>query len=125
MIKYLIIVFIIFLSGCSLKQPKPQSATILIKTPTMKFYDRGFITQNSYSVKLQVYSAGVSILDLDVYEDRVCRSTFECEQLKIFNKKNLSSEYEDDFLYKLLSQNSNEINFKDKKNKITIRIIKD
>ena len=34
---------------------------------------------------------------MKIYEDKICRATFECQDLKTFNKENLSSTYEDDF----------------------------
>ena len=55
-----------------------------------------FINLKEYT-QVQIFSAGTAILDMKIYEDRICRATFECQDLKTFNKENLSSKYEDDF----------------------------
>ena len=121
--KILVLFFIaLLLVGCSPKQLSSSSATVLFKANGLKFYDKGFITKYTDKVNLTIFSFGKIVLSLDVYEDRVCESTFKCLHAKEFNTKYLSSEYRDDFLYKLLLQDS--INFKDKNNGIRIKLIK-
>ena len=114
-------------TGCfSTNQPQiTSSTTILIKTPQMKFYDKGFIYKFKEYTQVQIFSAGTAILDMKIYEDRICRATFECQDLKTFNKENLSSTYEDDFLKKLFEKNEKEITHRDKENGILIKILKD
>lgn len=122
--KFLILFMVILFTGCSIKQPlKEQSATILIKTPTMKFYDKGFITHYQDHTHLQIYNAGQSVLELKIYKDKICKDTFACQSLKSFNKDFLHTSYEDDFLPKLFSEKS--IDFKDTQHKITIRVTYD
>ena len=96
-------IFLMFLlTSCAIKEPLiSSSATILIKTPSMKFYDRGFINIFPTYTQVQVFSAGNLVLNLKIYEERICRDTFECQTLKQFNKEYLSSTYADDFLKKL------------------------
>lgn len=121
--KFSLLLMILF-TGCSFKsQPVSNSATIVFKTPNMKFYDKGFINRYPDHTHLQVFNAGSIILDLKIYKDEVCRATFECMDSKEFNSKYLSSSYSDDFLYNLFLQNR--INYKDKKNKILIKIKKE
>ncbi len=121
---YLILVFLI--SGCAFKQPQlSQSATILLKTPTMKFYDKGFITKYSDHTQVQIFSAGNMVLSLDIYEDRICKSTFECLSLKEFNKQNLNASYKDTFIKELFEKADKNVIFKDKKAGILIKIIRD
>ncbi len=112
--------------GCATKEPiVSQSATILIKTPTMKFYDKGFITSYDNYTQIQIYSAGQTVLDLMLYTNRICKSTFECENSKSFNEKFLHTSYKDDFLKELFEKDEKSIVHRDKKNSILIKIKKD
>ena len=91
----------------------------------MKFYDKGFIFKYNDYTQVQVFSAGTAILDMKIYDDKVCKSTFKCQDLKTFNKENLNEEYENSFLKNLLDENKKTSYFKDDKNQITIRVIRD
>lgn len=124
MYKIVTSLFILFLLyGCAMKQVKlEQSATIVLKTPKLKFYDQGFITKYDDHIDLQIFNAGKLVLNLSIYENRVCQSTLECLSHKEFNKAYLTSSYEDKFLYKLFSKK--DIRFKDRKNNILIKVIK-
>ncbi|MCK5293407.1 MAG: hypothetical protein KAJ49_02060 [Arcobacteraceae bacterium] len=121
--KQLFVIFIasyLFVS-CASKQPiKTSSATILFKTPIMKFYDKGFIQKYDNYITLNILNAGISVLNLQIYKDEVCQSTLECISSKEFNKKYLDSSYKDDFLYALFSHKK--IYFKDNKKKIFIKV---
>lgn len=86
----------------------------------MKFYDKGFITRFDDHIELQIYAVGQVALDLQIYKDKVCQSTFECISSKQFNIKYLHGSYEDDFLYKLFGENK--IYYKDKTNGILIKV---
>ena len=123
-LRYSFLIFI--LSACSIKEPNiSQSATILIKTPTMKFYDKGFISKFDNYTQVQIFSAGTSILNLKIYEDRVCQSSFECVTLEKFNRQNLNSSYPKNFIKELFDANDKKTVYKDKKNSILIKITKD
>ncbi|MGA1941085.1 hypothetical protein [Arcobacter sp. YIC-310] len=91
----------------------------------MKFYDKGFIFNYDDYTQVQIFSAGTAILDMKIYEDRVCSSTFRCEKLEIFNAKNLHKSYKKEFLRELFSKNEKEIIHRDRKNRILIKIKKD
>jgi hypothetical protein len=91
----------------------------------MKFYDKGFISKYENYTQVQIYSAGKTVLDLKIYEDKVCKSTFECESLDEFNKKYLHFSYKKNFLKTIFDDIKDEIVFKDLENKITIKIKKD
>lgn len=107
--------------GCSMKQPiKSQSATILLKTPTMKFYDKGFITKYEDNIHLQIFNAGQMVLNLKIYKDEVCQGTLQCMSSKEFNSLYFHTSYKDNFLYNLFSQNK--IYFKDRENNILIKV---
>jgi len=118
---FLILLCSLLFISCSSKQPKKVlSATILFKTPTMKFYDLGFIKKYNNFISLNILNAGTTILKLNVYKDKICKSTFQCISSQDFNYKYLSSTYNDNFLYNLLNQNK--IYFKDTINNIFIKI---
>ncbi len=102
-----------------------QTATILIKTPKLKFYDKGFITKFDNYTKVEILSAGTSVLSLQIYEDRICQDTFECQSLESFNREFLDKDYDKQFLRELFEQEDKEIIHRDKKNKILIKIKKD
>ncbi len=91
----------------------------------MKFYDKGFIYKYKDFTQVQIFSAGTAVLDMKIYEDKICRSRFECKDLKTFNKENLSDTYPDNFLKELFERNQKEITHKDIPNGILIKIMKD
>lgn len=122
----IILCSLFFLIGCANKQPKlTSSATILIKTPKLKFYDKGFISKFDDYVEVQILSAGTSVLKLKIYNSMICRDTFECQTLKSFNAEYLSEDYEDKFIKNLFDKDDKQIVFRDKKNHILIKIKKD
>lgn len=117
---------IVFFSSCATKEViNSSSATILIKTPTMKFYDKGFISKYENYTQVQIYSAGKTVLDLKLYENKVCKSTFECEDSITFNKKYLHTSYKKNFLKSIFDEDKKESIFRDTKNKILIKIKRD
>ncbi|MCB9096995.1 hypothetical protein CP986_06420 [Arcobacter aquimarinus] len=91
----------------------------------MKFYDKGFIYKYKEFTQVQIFSAGTAILDMKIYNDRICRTTFKCQDLKTFNKENLSSSYPDNFLKELFEKEQKEVIHRDKQNDILIKIIRD
>ena len=125
--KYYFLFFIVFLNffGCSYKNKviSSKSALIVFKTKQFRFADYGFITKYDNHINLKIFEAGVVVLNLDIYKDKICQneSYLKCQSAKEFNAKNLSTDYKDDFLYNLL--NKDRVYFKDKKNKILIKII--
>lgn len=91
----------------------------------MKFYDKGFIYKYKDYTQVQIFSAGTAVLDMKIYEDKVCRTTFKCQDLATFNKENLSSTYPDNFLKELFEKKQKEVIHRDKPNDILIKIIRD
>ena len=91
----------------------------------MKFYDKGFIFKYKDYTQVQIFSAGRAVLDMKIYDDRVCKSTFKCQDLKTFNRENLSSSYDDSFLKELFDKNEKEIIHRDMANGILIKIRRD
>lgn len=91
----------------------------------MKFHDKGFIFKYKDYTQVQIFSAGVAVLDMKIYEDKVCKSTFKCQDIEIFNKENLSPTYPKNFLKNLFDKEDKEIIHKDSENGILIKIIRD
>lgn len=91
----------------------------------MKFQDKGFIYKYKDFVKVQIFNAGLAVLDMKIYEDKICKSTFECQDLDSFNKENLGKNYKTSFLKDLFEENKKESLFEDKENKILIKIRRD
>lgn len=121
-----LILSIFLFTGCSFTQPKiVSSATILIKTPKLKFYDKGFISKFQNFTRVEVFSAGVTVLRLDIYENQICKDTFKCQKSENFNQEFLHSSYEKDFLKKLFEKDEKNIIHKDNQHSILIKIKKD
>lgn len=123
MIKYFIFSLIVCLfTSCSSKQVlESKSATIIFKTKQMQFYDKGFVTKYRDRINLSIFSFGQVALQLDIYPDRICKSSFKCLSAQDFNNKYLSSSYKENFLYTLFQKNN--INFKDKTIGVKIKVI--
>jgi len=102
-----------------------SSATILIKTPKLKFYDKGFISRYKNYTEVEILSAGTVVLKLKLYKDKICRDTFRCQNYKTFNKEFLSNEYKDIFIKELFEKNEKNTIFRDRKNSILIKILRD
>jgi hypothetical protein len=126
MLKYtfISILAIFLLGGCAIKKPiQTKSATILFKTPKLKFYDKGFIKRYDDYIDLNILNAGQSVFALKIYKDEICQSSFKCLNSKTFNKEFLNESYPEDFLYKLFLKSK--VYFKDKKNRVLIKVISD
>ena len=91
----------------------------------MKFYDKGFINKYDDHTQVQIFSAGTAVLDLKIYEDRICKSTFECQDLRTFNRQNLHESYDDMFIKDLFEKNQKEVVHRDRANRILIKIKRD
>jgi hypothetical protein len=118
---FFLILTSLFIGGCSFKTTiKSKSATIIFKTPKMKFYDKGFITKYDDYINLQIFNIGKLVLELNIYKNQICQNSFKCTNSKEFNSKYFNKLYQDDFLYNLFSKNK--IYFKDKENHILIKV---
>ncbi len=72
---------------------KQNSAYIVLKTPTFKYADMGFVYENGDELKAEIYSSGQALMTLRVTEDSVCMSRLECMSKTAFNSRVLSREY--------------------------------
>jgi hypothetical protein len=86
----------------------------------MKYYDNGFINYYDDYIHLQLLNLGTTVLDLEIYKHKICKSSFQCIDAKEFNTKYINKNYKESFLYDLFLQKN--IYFKDKKNKILIKV---
>ena len=95
-------VILLILNGCTsknlIKEKNQESASIVLRTPTIQYAGMGFIYKSNSFVKVEVYSMGQPIMSLDINGMNVCMSTFECMEKKDFNSKMLSINYPDTFL---------------------------
>ena len=121
-----VIFLAIFIIGCAPKTPQFQTTfEILIKSKQFKYNDKCFISKFDDHLKLQIYNAGVVLVELEVYDEKICKN-YICVSSKAFNAENFGENYKNDFLKNILSEALNsDVNFEDKENKIKIEITKD
>ena len=150
--KYVLIVFILLFSACSIKEYKhTKSKLIIIKSPKLKFADLGYIRNSGTAIELELFMAGKSIKKIEINKlicvDEGCmtRSGFNEDYLNysypdnlfqhivlglpIYDDFNLEKT-NDGFIQKIKNENvdikykvnSKQIFFKDKKNKIIFKI---
>lgn len=112
--------------GCASKKPiVSYSFDVAIKTKNIKFSDKGFVTKFPDHIRLEIYNAGVSLFDIDVYENKICNS-FACQSISAFNDANFPDGYEEKFLKNFLdSLDESGGSFEDLENKIKIIITKE
>ncbi len=97
-------ILVLLVSGCTQKLPmREQSALIVIKTPTMRYADMGFISKYDGYTKLQIYGLGQPILSFDINKHTICMSLLECMSKSEFNRKMLSQNYPDDTLEHIIN----------------------
>ena len=151
-VKYFFILTALLLSACSLKDYKhSESKVVIIKTPKLKFSDLAYIKHTGSSVALELFVAGKQVqkisIDYLICVDEGCmsKSGFNSEYLNsaypddilqniilgksIYNKQNFLKN-RDGFEQSIKNEsvnisyrvNSQQIYFKDKKNRIIFKI---
>jgi len=129
--KITILLSIMLIVGCTgkqlIKKENQESAFIIIKTPTMRYADMGFIYKKSDLVKVEIYALGQPLMNLDINSMNVCLSTFKCMEKKDFNTKMLSSTYPDTILENIFRAKPifNKKNLEENSNGFTQKIQKD
>ena len=97
-----ILPILLLINSCTgkqtIKKENQESAFIILKTPSMRYADMGFIYKKSDLVKVEIYALGQPLLNLDINPMNVCMSTFKCMEKKDFNAKMLSAYYPDTVL---------------------------
>ncbi len=86
---------LLLFSACTAQPKKEESAFIVLKTPTIKYADMGFIRTSSSKVEVEMYAAGQPLVSIEINGMNVCMSTFECMDKHDFNKKVLHASYPD------------------------------
>jgi hypothetical protein len=102
MIRLFLLLFILVLSGCSIKNSaiRSESSLLLIKSKKLKFYDMAFVNysgDNSFS--LELFNSSKAFLKLEVYKDMICKDNL-CSDIDSFNKDYLY-EYKFNIFYYL------------------------
>jgi len=99
--KYILLIFTLILSACSVKSYEHTSSKIIIiKSPKLKFADLGYIRNSGKSVELELFVAGKAV-EKNTLNHRVCTSE-GCMDKRSFNKEYLSAAYPDDMLQNIL-----------------------
>ena len=150
--KYLFLFLTLFFSACSIKNyERNETKVIILKSPKIKFADTGYIRSTDKSIALEMFVAGQRVESIEI-NHLICvksgcmsKSGFNAEYLHhsypsellqnvllgrtIYEGKNLTKTQDGfeqkietsdvDIVYK---KTQREISFKDKKNKILLKI---
>jgi len=99
--KYIILVFTLIFSACSVKNYEHTSSKIfIIKSPKLKFADLGYIRNSEESLELELFVAGKAIEKITL-NHLICNSE-GCMSKSGFNEDYLSAHYPDDTLQNIL-----------------------
>jgi len=90
---------ILIATGCGkISAMKQKSAFIIIKTPTMRYADMGFIYQDADEVNVEIYNSGQPLLRLNIGKSAICSGRFRCLTRDRFNRRMLTAAYSEDML---------------------------
>ncbi len=91
---YGVLIGVWILGGCASHTYTTQTAAlILLKTPTVRFADMGFVYESREEVKVEVYSSGHAQMALRIGKERTCLSQFACMENSRFNQEVLHAPY--------------------------------
>ncbi len=152
LMRYLLLIIAIFFSACSVKNyEQTQTKIIIIKSPQIKFADLGYIRSSDKDIELELFSAGKSIQKIQInhlicvnegcmskggFNEDYLNKTYPNDILqnillskRIYDGENFIKA-QDGFLQKIKNKDvdityrvtSKSMLFKDKKNKIIIKI---
>ena len=94
--------FILLFSGCGARPfVKTDAATIIMKTPKIKFADMGYIRSNEDLVALELFSAGQAVGKFEI-ENMVCVDGEGCMRKSSFNAEYLNAHYPDTLMENIL-----------------------
>ena len=112
---------LLMLSGCGAKPfVKSESATIILKTPKIKFADMGYVRSNEDVIALELFTAGQPVGKFEI-ESMVCVDGEGCLRKSSFNEEYLNVHYPDTLMedvlrgvpiYDALNLSKNEHGFK-------------
>jgi len=152
LMKYISLLFIFLLGGCSLKNYEhSQSKLIVFKSSKIKFADTGYIRNSDKSIALDMFTAGQRIERIEI-NHLICVSA-GCMTKSSFNNEYLHPSYPNELLQNVLlghqiyegeglkktqdgfeqhivnedveiryKKTAQEISFKDQRNKILLKI---
>lgn len=93
---------LLLMSGCGAKPfVQRDAATIILKTPKLKFADTGYVRSNEELVALELFSAGQAVGKIEI-EKMICVEGKGCMRKSSFNTEYLSLFYPDDILENIL-----------------------
>lgn len=99
--KYILLVFALFFSACSIKNYEhTQTKIITIKSPKIKFSDVGYLRNSDKSIELELFMAGKRVEKIAI-NHLICTSE-GCMSKSGFNKEYLNSAYPDDTMQNML-----------------------
>jgi len=99
--KYFLVVFVLFLSACSIKNYEHTSAKIvIIKSPKIKFSDIGYIRHTDDAIELELFFAGRVYKKIDI-NTLICVDN-GCMTKSSFNEKYLSKYYPTSLLQNII-----------------------
>jgi len=95
------LVFILILSGCSIKNYKHSSSKlIIIKTQKLKFADLGYVKHSDNAVRLELFVAGSNVENMSI-NHLVCLNE-GCLSKSRFNAEYLNASYPDSLLQNVI-----------------------
>lgn len=96
------LVILLVLGGCGAKPfVKRDAATIIFKTPKIKFADAGYVRSNDDLVALELFTAGQAVGKFEI-ENLVCVDGEGCMRKSSFNAEYLSAFYPDTLMENVL-----------------------
>jgi len=100
-LKYFTLVFILILSGCSIKNYEHSSSKlIIIKTQKLKFADLGYVKHSDNAVRLELFVAGSNVENMSI-NHLVCLNE-GCFSKSRFNAEYLNASYPDSLLQNVI-----------------------
>lgn len=93
---------LLVMSGCGAKPfVQREAATIIFKTPKIRFADAGYVRSNEDRVVLELFSAGQAVGRFEI-ENLVCVEGEGCMRKSSFNAEYLSAFYPETLLENIL-----------------------
>ncbi len=96
-LKFLVLIFLLLFSGCSIKEYMyTKSKIITIKTPKLKYSDLGYIKNSDDAVSLELFISGNMVQNIEI-NYLICVNE-GCMSKSSFNEEYLHESYPDELL---------------------------
>ena len=90
-------------SGCAKLTPQNSKAiNFTAISPSLKISDAGFIHRFAEKTELQIYNSGVSVLKIDISENKICLNS-ACDDEPTFNRKFFKNAHYNGFFSEILN----------------------